>query len=165
MFCLQGTYYPHLVHIFYANMHLVVVGVTFRVTMYGQSFLVSSCSIWYVLSMSKLEVFVPSFSPEVQALIHAKLDVIPTSLYGALCLIPSYIPIVGFSKPTWLFAPFSPTSFICLLIVGHLLASFMSFFLDNSLTLVMWSLMLSHLFVFHSIEKTLSHSPFLSRKF
>ena len=106
LFCLQWTYYPHLVHIFYANMHLVMVGVTFRVTMYGQSFLVSSCSIWYVLSMLKLEVFVPSFSPKVQALIRAKLDVIPTSLFGVLCLIPSYIPIVGFSKPLWLLATF-----------------------------------------------------------
>lgn len=35
LFSTQGTYYPHLVLMFYANIHLVVVGVTFRVTMYG----------------------------------------------------------------------------------------------------------------------------------
>ena len=96
---------------FYESMHYIMVGITFQVTMYGQFFLISSHSIQRVLNMSRLEALILSLSPEVQALTREDLDTILTSLYSGPCPFPSYIPIVGFSKLTWLFATFFTYSF------------------------------------------------------
>lgn len=111
LFSLQGTYYPHLVRMFYANMHSITTRVTFWVTMYDQLFLVFSHSNRHALDMLRLEAHVPFFSLKVQALIREELDAIPTSLYDALCHIPSYISNVGFSKPTQLLTTFFNYSF------------------------------------------------------
>ena len=95
----------------YANMHSIVVRVTFQVTMYDQSFLISSHSIQRVLDMLQLESCIPHFFLEVQVLTRGELDDIPTSLYGAHLLLPLYISIVGFSKLAWLIATFFTYSF------------------------------------------------------
>lgn len=50
------------VQMFYTKVHSIVVGVTFKVTMYGQSFLVFSQSIKCVLGMLGLIEHVISFS-------------------------------------------------------------------------------------------------------
>ena len=80
-------------------------------TMYHQCFLISSCSIRCVLGMPQLEAYIPSFSPEVQALTRVEIDIILTSLFGAFRSFPFYIPIVGFSKPAWPLATFLTYSF------------------------------------------------------
>ena len=107
--------------------------------MYGQFFLISSHSIQRVLSMSQLEALILSLSLEVQALTREELDTILTSLYGGPCPFPSYIPIFGFSKPTWLFATFFTYSFYHLHTapksVNHLLNLFKPFSQANNLTL------------------------------
>ena len=111
MFSLKGTYYSHLVHMFYANMPSIVDDVIFRVTTYGQSFLISFHSIGHVLGMPRLDARLPLFVLEVKALTQGELVTIPTTLFGAHQAFPFYISILGFSKPEWIFAKFLTYSF------------------------------------------------------
>ena len=43
----------------------------------------------------------PVFSSEVQALTWGDLDVIPSSLFDELRLLPLYVPIADFTKSAW----------------------------------------------------------------
>ena len=61
--------------------------------------------------MPQLDAYLPDFFPEVQALTLGKLVSILVSLYGVPCELPAYIPLVGFSKPTWILATFLTYSF------------------------------------------------------
>ena len=96
---------------FKVNIHSVVAGVTFRVMMYGRSFLVSFCSIRRVLDMPQLDACVPSFSSEVQAFTRGELTTILTTLLSAHRALPSYISIASFSKLAWIIAMFLTYSF------------------------------------------------------
>lgn len=60
---------------------------------------------------SKTLSSLPSSESEVQALTWGKLDAILTFLYCVPRPLPSYIPIVGFSKPIWLLVIFFTYSF------------------------------------------------------
>lgn len=88
-------------------MHFVVAGLTFLVTMYGQSFLVSTQSIRRVLGMSHLINRLPTLFPEIQALTRKEFDVIHVSLFGAPRFLYIYITIVDFTKSAWILATFS----------------------------------------------------------
>lgn len=60
-----------------------MVGITFRVTMYGQSFPIFSHSIKCALGMPRLDAHLSSFALEVQALTQGELATISTTLFGA----------------------------------------------------------------------------------
>lgn len=125
---------------FYVNIHSTVVEVTFQVSMYDQSFLVSSCSIWCVLNMSGLKVCVPSFSPKVQALTRGKLDAILTSLYDIPCpfFFLIFILFSSLSQHSCLqLSSLIPSTHLLTApkSIDHLLILFMSFFQASSLTL------------------------------
>lgn len=72
----------------YVNMHFIVTGLTFLVTMYGQSFLFCTQSIRHVLGMSHLINHLPTLFPKVHALTRKELDVI---LVSFLAFLASYI--------------------------------------------------------------------------
>ena len=79
---LLRTHYLHLMQMFYVNMHSFVARVTFQVTMYGQSFLVSTLFIRCVLGIFHLAKCFPSLSPKVQSLTYKELDVLSVTLFG-----------------------------------------------------------------------------------
>lgn len=91
----------------YVNMHFIVTGLTFLVTMYGQSFPFCTQSIRRVLGMSHLINHLPTLFPEVHALTRKELDVILVSLFGVPRLLYIYITIVDFTKSTWILDTFS----------------------------------------------------------
>lgn len=68
MFTLHGSYYLFLVRMFYANMHTVSLGCSFSVTMFGQSFQITSLLVKRVLSLPRLDACLPFFLPDVQSL-------------------------------------------------------------------------------------------------
>ena len=58
---LNGVVYPHYVYMFYANIHSDVVWLTFQVSMYNQTILVTLYSIRQVLHMHALLETLPQF--------------------------------------------------------------------------------------------------------
>ena len=60
--------------------------------------------------MPRLDACLPSFLPKVQSLIPGKLISI-LALYGVPQEFLTYIPLVAFSKPTWILATFLTYSF------------------------------------------------------
>lgn len=116
LFTLENLYYPLLGRMFYANMHSISPGRFFWVTMFGQSFQITSLSIRHVLSMLTLDACLPSFPLEVQSLTPREFLSLLISLYGVPLELPTYIPLASFSKPTWIlvtyifFLSFAPLS-------------------------------------------------------
>lgn len=82
------------------QLNSLVVGFTFQVTMYGQSFLVSTQSTQRVLGMLHLAKRLPSFSLEVQALTHGELN---TILAISLLTLPSQHGFSLLSSPIYTF--------------------------------------------------------------
>ena len=110
LFNLHGSYYPILVRMFHTNMHIVSPCCSFWVTMFSQSFQITSFLVRRVFDMPKLDACLPSFLPKVQSLIPGKLISI-LAVYGVPREFLTYIPLAGFSKPTWILATFLTYSF------------------------------------------------------
>lgn len=68
MFTLHASYYLFLVRMFYVNMHTVSLGCSFWVTMFGQSFQITSLLVKLALSLPRLDACLLFFLLEVQSL-------------------------------------------------------------------------------------------------
>ena len=90
-----GSYYPILVHMFHTNMHIVSPRCSFWVTMFDQSFQITSFLVRCVFDMPRLDACLPSFLPKVQSLIPRKLISI-LALYGVPREFLTYIPLATF---------------------------------------------------------------------
>ena len=108
---IQGTLYPHHVHMFYSNIHSVVSGLMFWVTMYSQTFMVSTQFIRCVSGMPLFASHFSVFSLKVHALTTGELVSIPVTLYGKSCPMSTYVSIADFTKSTWVLATYLSYSF------------------------------------------------------
>lgn len=122
---------------FHANIHFVVSGVIFCVSMYGQTSMVSTCSIQLALHLLPLTGQVPSFSLEIQALTRLKFVSMPVSLYGEPHPMLVYISVVDFTKSPWVLTTYLSYSFyptIHRTQIWHLVVCFIHAILSSNLT-------------------------------
>lgn len=138
----------------------------FKVTMYGQTFMVSTHSIKRILGMPPLTGQLSIFSLKVEALIRIELNSIPITLYAKFHPLSTHASIVDFTKSTWIFAMFLSYSFyfffpIILRFVTLWPGSFTPFFLGSSLTSSKWSSKPWHYTAIPSCTLKLSYLPSL----
>ena len=125
----------------HANIHFVVSGVMFYVSMYGQTSMVSTCSIQLALHLLPLTGQVPSFSLEIQALTRLKFVSMPVSLYGEPHPMLVYISVVDFTKSPWVLTTYLSYSFyptIHRTQIWHLVVCFIHAILSSNLTSPKW---------------------------
>lgn len=96
---------------FYSNTYFIVCDLMFKVTMYGQTFMVSTHSIKRILGMPPLTGQLSIFTLKVEALIIIELNSIPITLYAKFHPLSTHVSIVDFTKSAWIFAMFLSYSF------------------------------------------------------